>query len=141
MTYASQQEFVEAFGEQLTIELTNLEDPSAETINSAVFDRAATDSDSLINSYLSNRYPLPLATTPGVIRTIALDIYRYKLGHNAQEDDVRQRYEDALRMLRDIAANIMNLGLADGTESPLPGSPSYYTSPRVFTAVTLRGFL
>lgn len=141
MTYATQLEFVEAFGQELTIELTNLEDATATTINAAVFLRVATDSDSLINSYLSGRYTLPLSTTPGVIRTIALDIYRYKLGHNAQEEDVRQRYEDALKQLTDIAKGLMNLGLDDGTEAPLPGSPAFYTPERVFSAETLRGFV
>lgn len=141
MTYATEQEFTDAFGEQLTIELTNLEDPSATTINTDVFDRVATDSDSLINSYLAGRYPLPLSTIPGVIRTIALDIYRYKLGHNAMEEDVRQRYEDALRQLRDIAQGVMNLGLDDGSEALITGSPAFYTSTRVFTAKSLQGYI
>lgn len=140
MTYASEQEFTDSFGEELTIELTNLEDATATSINSDVFDRVATDSDSLINSYLAGRYAMPLSTVPGVIRTIALDIYRYKLGHNAQEEDVRQRYEDALKQLRDISQGIMNLGLDDGSEETLPGSPAFYTPVRTFSNESLIEF-
>jgi len=90
MPYASLPDFVDAFGTQLSIELTNLEDPTATTVNTAAFDRAAADGDGLINSYLAGRYRLPLETVPPLILGIALDIYRYKLGRNAEEKDVRQ---------------------------------------------------
>jgi phage gp36-like protein len=138
--YATQSEFIDAFGEQLTIELTNLEDPTATAVDSTVFDRVAADGDSLIDSYLSGRYALPLATVPGVLRSLALDIYRYKLGHNAQEEDVRQRYEDALALLKMIAMGTVNLGLPATDEAPGPG-PVAYSAPRpIFSRDTLGDF-
>lgn len=137
--YATQTQFIDAFGEELTVELTNLEDPTAEAVNSDVFDRVAADGDSLIDTYLSGRYALPLATTPGVLRTVALDLYRYKLGHNAKEDDVRKRYEDALGLLKMIAIGTVNLGLPATDEAPGPG-PAYTAPKAVFSRDTLWDF-
>jgi phage gp36-like protein len=140
MTYATQQQFIDAFGSELTIELTNLEDATATTVNATVFDRVAADSDELINSYLSGRYALPLAQTPGLLRTLALDIYRYKLGHNAQEEDVRQRYEDALKVLQQIAQGLLNLGLPLADEPLAKGSPKVFKPAGVFTRDNLSDF-
>jgi phage gp36-like protein len=140
MTYASEIDFVNAFGEQLTIELTNLEDPTADAINSDVFDRVAADGDSLIDSYLSGRYALPLPNVPGVLRSLSLDIYRYKLGHNAQEEDVRRRYDDALALLKEIALGLVNLGLPATQEAPGPGPAAYRAPEPKFTADSFGGY-
>lgn len=140
MPYASLSDFVDAFGTQLSIELTNLEDPTATTVNTAAFERAAADGDGLINSYLAGRYTLPLETVPALIQGIALDIYRYKLGRNAEEKDVRQRYDDALKTLRDIATGMLDLGLPTADSTPRPGSPAYTAPPSVFNRDTLKDY-
>lgn len=142
MTYATSAQFVESFGQELTIEITNLEDPTATTVNATVMTRGLTRASSLIDSYLSGRYALPLSTTPEVLTTLCLDIARYQMGHNALEDDVRQRYEDALKMLSDIAKGILSLGLAPADEpTTLPqGSPVYTAPTAVFTRDSFEGY-
>lgn len=142
MPYATQSEFSEAFGAQLTIELTNLEDPTATTVDATVMTRGLTRASALIDSYLSGRYALPLSTTPEVIKTLCLDIARYYLGHNAEEKDVRQRYEDALKVLEQIAKGLLNLGLPPVDEpTALPqGSPKFSSPDPVFTRDSLRGY-
>ena len=139
--YAGTTEFVEAYGSQLTIELTNLENPSATAINETVLNRGLARASALIDSYLAGRYALPLSNNPDVIQTLCLDIARYYLGHNAQEDDVRQRYEDALKTLDMIAKGTLTLGLALAETPPASvGSPRYLSPGAVFTRSTLEGY-
>lgn len=141
MPYADETDFIEAFGLQLTIELTNLEDPEADTVDSTVMTRGLTRATSLIDGYLSGRYSLPLASTPELLKSLCLDIARYNLGHYAKEDDVRQRFEDALKMLQQIANGTLNLGLpAVDTPTTTSGSPQWSAPARVFDSDSLRGF-
>ena len=139
-TYATEAQFIEAFGQQETIELTNLENPAANSVNSIVLVAALVYASGLIDSYLSGRYTLPLSTIPEVLIALCLDIARYRLGHNAQEEDVRKRYEDALKMLRDIANGILKLGLPTADEPVSSGSPDFVHPSRTFDSQTLRGF-
>ena len=139
--YATEEEFIEAFGVELTIELTNLEDPEAETVDSTVMDRGLTRATSLINGYLSGRYALPLATVPELLKSLCLDIARYNLGIYAKEDDVRMRYDDAVRQLQQIANGTLNLGLAAvDTPAVASGSPQFTAPARVFDTQSLEGF-
>lgn len=140
MVYATLQQFIEAFGQQLTIELTNLENAEATEIDEAVFDRSAARAAGLINGYLAGRYALPLAKIPDVLKSIALDIQRYQMGHNAQEEDVRQRYEDALRLLEQLAKGQISLGLPAADTPPALGRPQWTTRPRVFSPDRLRNY-
>ena len=141
MTYATEIEFTEAFGLELSIELTNLENPEADTVDSTVMDRALTDATGLIDGYVSGRYSLPLASTPSLLRKLCLDIARYGLGHYGKEDDARMRYDDALRQLQQIANGTLSLGLpAADTPAPASGYVQYTTPPRVFDSNSLRGF-
>ena len=141
MPYATETEFIESFGLELTIELTNLENPEADTVDSTVMDRGLTRASSLIDGYLSGRYALPLASTPELLKSLCLDIARYQLGHYGKEDDARQRYEDALRQLQQIANGTLNLGLpAADTPTIVSGSPQWNAPARVFDSDSLKGF-
>jgi len=138
--YATQSEFIEAFGAQLTIELTNLEEPTATTVDATVMTRGLTRASALIDSYLAGRYALPLSTTPEVIKALCLDIARYMMGHNAQEEDVRQRYEDALKTLGLIANGTLTLGLPPADAPPAVGSPRFSSPAPVFSRATLEDY-
>lgn len=136
MPYATQAEFEDKFGTELTIELTNLENPSAVAVDTDVFGRSQVDGDALIDSYLAVRYALPLSSNPPILRLIALDIYRYLLAHNANEADVRQRYEDALRMLQQIANGTLKLAVEEIDDAAAVGAPAYSAPERTFTVST-----
>lgn len=140
MGYATEAEFIETFGLQLTIELTNLEAPDATTVNSTVFIRGATRAAGIIDGYIGSRYALPLTTVPDLLVTLSMDIQRYQMAHHGQEEDVRQRYEDALKMLEKISKGTIDLGLplVDAV-APTSGSPACIHSGRVFTNSSLGG--
>jgi phage gp36-like protein len=129
------------------IALTNLEDSDLERIDDKVLNRALEDADAEVDGYLSAAgYTLPLATAPLNLRNKCCDIARYRLDRNRPREDVRQRYEDAIAFLKDLASGRVKLPIgSSGGDGTLPDSansiqPQWYTSDRVFTPDTLRGY-
>jgi phage gp36-like protein len=110
MAYATQQDFVDAFGESEAVMLTNLDDASATAINPVPLDRALVDASALIDTYCGSRYRLPLSPLPVAVVPYCLDIARYRLDRIRSREDVRQRYEDAIRYLEQIVKGTISLG-------------------------------
>ena len=111
--------FVDAFGLPETVMLTNLDTPMATVINPVPLNRALTDAAALIDSYLSRRYLLPLTVTPQVLIPYALDIARYRLDRIRDREDVRQRYEDAIKWLESVRDGKCFLGTDVATNLPV----------------------
>ena len=74
MGYATQQDLVERFGEEELIQLTDRE--HAQLIVADVIDRALSDADAEIDSYLGVRYTLPLVSIPVLLVGVAANIAR-----------------------------------------------------------------
>jgi phage gp36-like protein len=100
--------------------------------------RAIADAAGEIDSYIGERYSLPLAVIPPGLTVAAASIAFYRLHPAAPPEDVRTRYEDALRWLKDIAAG--KAGLDVGQGSPPGGAAQIEAPPRVFSRQTLRDF-
>jgi phage gp36-like protein len=111
MPYATIAQFITAFGELEAVELSNLDDPSATVIVNAPIDAALADASALIDTYLGNRYSLPLAYTPAVLVPCCLDIARHRLDRIRVREDVRQAYEDRIRWLEQVCKGIISLGV------------------------------
>lgn len=139
MPYATPQQLVDRFGE---VQLGRLADRDRTgELDAAVLSAAIADADQEIDAYLATRYRLPLDPVPGRITALSCDIAFYRLHAAAAPDDVRKRYEDALRVLRDLAdgrAALDQGGLQPETSGG--GSADYAGPPRVFDRRTLEGF-
>lgn len=120
--YGTEALFVEAFGEPETVMLTNLDRPMATTIDPVPLNRALVDGAALIDSYLLRRYQLPLTVTPQVLIPYALDIARYRLDRIRDREDVRKRYEDAIKWLESVASGKCFLGTDVATNLPVDAS-------------------
>jgi len=142
MAYASQSDLVERFGERMLVDLTDRADQPAGVIDAAVVARALDDADAMINGYLAARYSLPLATTPPLVRDLALAIAIYKLHRDTVSDKVRQDYSDALKALSLIATGGIRLSVA-GIEPPASGNTGARVTDRQrpLTADSLKGFI
>lgn len=72
-----------------------------------------------IDSYLAGRYPVPWTDTPGILTGKCCDIARYELtGAQTQNtEEIRQRYEDAIRYLGDVADGRITLGVSRMAQS------------------------
>ena len=135
--YASIADMIERFGETEVVELTDLEHTGEVVVD--VAERALTDATAEIDGYLAARYRLPVTDTPRVLSVLCTDIARYRLQKGATTDQARQRYEDALGTLKQIARGEINLPLA----APPPASAEPMSSPgraRVFDDDTMRGY-
>lgn len=134
MSYSSQAEMVSRFGEREIMELTDRAEPHANMIDAAVLQRALDDADAEIGGYLAGRFTLPLPVVPALLVRLASDIARYRLYDNAPTEEVRNRYLEAVRTLRDLANGLVRLPeLADAYPAPAGvGMPEFTPSQSVF---------
>jgi phage gp36-like protein len=139
MTYATQADMVDRFGETELSQRTNRVDGT--TIDTTVLGRALADADAEIDGYLAGRYALPLATVPTALVRVACDVARYRLYDDGITDVVRQRYEDATSFLKRISSGDVVLGdLAAATESADVGLAYHQFTSRQITDDSMRGF-
>jgi len=114
MTYATQQNMTDRFGSQELIELTD--EDNAGSINAAALGVALTDADAEINSYLAGRYTLPLTQTSDELVRMACDIARYRLFDTRASEQVKARYDDAIKKLRDVSRGVASLGIDQSSQ-------------------------
>lgn len=138
--YASQEDMINAFGEEEVIALTNLED-LGNAIDSTRLNAALDYAEGEIDSRLGARFTLPLLSVPLILRNKALDIARYQLEHGKPREDVVRRYEDAIKWLDQVVAGKVSLGDAIATPTTIPVEvierPVYASNPRIFSRTTL----
>ncbi len=122
MSYATVAEFVAAFPAEAGV-LTNLEDPASTVVDELELQGALDTASAEIDLYLRGRYVLPLESLvpldpedpealpvyPGVLVGWCRDIARYRLDRVRPSEDVRRRYDDAIRGLEAIAAGKVDL--------------------------------
>lgn len=110
MTYATQQDLIERFGDK---ELAQLTDPAAgSTINPVTVERALTDAAADIDARLAVRYLLPLGSVPAVLVRVAADLARYYLHDTRATEGVRNRYKEATAVLDKIGSGAIALPTA-----------------------------
>ena len=140
MRYASPQAMEEAFGLPQLVQLTGR---GSGQLDADVLERALLDADGLVDSYLTQRYRLPLAGYSFPAR-LACDIALYYLMGTRVTDSAQTRYEDAVAFLRDVARGVAGLPL-DGSVMPAEGDRQgadlveFQTAGRVFQR-GVRGF-
>lgn len=142
MTYATQAQLTERFGERLLVELTDRGEVVTDTIDSDVVDRALADTDAMIDGYLAARYALPMATVPPLITDLAQVIAIYKLHVFEPNEKIRKDYEDALRQLREISSGAIKLPIAGLEPAGTGGTGARVTDrERPMTEQNLKGFI
>lgn len=131
MTYATQQDLIERFGEPELIQLTDRANTGA--VDGTVADQALTDAAEEMDGYIGARYELPLASTPTVLVRICADIARYRLYDIQPPEQVAQRYKDAVTFLTAISKGSVTLGLPTASQPDSAGAPTTDAPSRVFT--------
>jgi phage gp36-like protein len=142
MTYATQQQLVDRYGEDMLRKITDRAKPPAGAIDAAVVARALADTDAVIDGYLLGRYQLPLATTPALLAELASTIAIYKLHGSTAAEKIADDYNAALRTLREIGQGIVRLGVA-GIEPAASGTEGVRVIDRErdLTPDNLKGFI
>lgn len=142
MTYASQSDLVERYGEPMLRDLTDRATPPAGSVDAGVVIRGLEDADAVIDGYLLGRYVLPLAATPPAIRDLAQAIAIYKLHRDTVSEKIRNDYADALKTLALISSGAIRLNVA-GVEPASSGASGVRTSDRArdLTPDNMKGFV
>ncbi len=126
--YASEEDF-----------LTRFAGCTAEAGDEAI-SLALADATNLIDTYLCKRYELPFAEVPSILKKLCVDLasYMFATADELVTEDIRQRYEDAINTLKDIARGTVDLPIKktnDGTGSTgesESGAVLIVGEPRVF---------
>jgi phage gp36-like protein len=117
MPYATQQNMIDRFGSKELIELTDR--ANIGVIDATVLGNVLADADAEINTYLTGRYALPLATTPPVLTKFACDVARYQLYDVRASEQVKARYDDAIKFFKLLANGGISLGLDSLLTTPV----------------------
>lgn len=140
MSYATQQDIIDRYGsDALHI--------AADRDNDGVLDvdaitRALDDATAEINVYVGARYDLPLSTVPPVLVMLCVDIALYKLATGtAGTDERRQRYEDAVALLRRIASGELPLGVDAGSGDDNAAEVELIGPARIFSRNKMGGLV
>lgn len=142
MTYATQDQLVERFGERMLVELSDRGDVATGAIDAGMVARALADTDAAINAALAKRYRLPMATTPSLVVDLALTIAIYKLHRFDAPTKIADDYKQALATLRQLGTGEQQLDV-EGVEPATSGAGGVVTSdrPRDLTPGNLTGFI
>ncbi|MCF8491362.1 MAG: DUF1320 domain-containing protein [Rhodospirillum sp.] len=135
MAYATKMDMVLAFGQGEMIQITDIEEPYINTINDDRLNSALDEATSAVDGYLRGRYVLPVSPVPTDLRRRVCDIARFLLHDDGATDAVKDRYDRAMKWLRDISDGKVSLDapVATATESPVAsGTVLFSARPRVF---------
>ena len=136
MPYAVQQDIINLYGNQQFLLVSDRDGDGVTDQVSGVYiaDTALQGASDEIDSYLSNRYQMPLPTVSPVLRDKCCDIamYRMAVSGDVMTDDRRSRYKDALKWLEGVAAGTIDIGVPQDTQSK-SGGPDVTYQPRIFT--------
>ncbi len=135
--YVTEADLVQRFGAREISELTD--ESAAQSPDTDEVDKACEEATSLIDSYLSVRYTLPLETVPTIVRKWACDIARKYLWKDRASPDgvITENYHDALAQLKDVAKGVMGLPDAAGVVTIVTGGLAYGQPESVFDTTGL----
>lgn len=139
IVYATSEELTTYLGDTGAILISD-RDGSGES-DPGVVAAALAGASSTADSYIAKW--LPLSEVPLVLRDHVLAIATYRLANDAQTEDMRRRYEDAIAWLRDVSKGLVSLGIPPAVETPsaVVGVVSYHTQCRVMSRGTLAGVM
>lgn len=131
MTYATQQNLIDRFGQAEIAQLTDR--TNGTTIDATVVGKALADADGEINGYLAIRYTLPLSPVPTIIERLACDIARYYLFEDRVTEVVKARYDAAVKFLTSVSKGVVTLGVDSASAEPAAAdSVQFTTGQKVF---------
>ncbi|WP_140918182.1 gp436 family protein [Limnobaculum xujianqingii] len=133
MSYATGDDMVTTFGERECISLTDHNHTGE--IDQIVMDNALSRASAEIDGYLVGRYATPWPDAPRILVGRCCDIARYQLAsaERTLSDEIKLRYDDAIRFLVQVASGKISLGRTD-TGSVIQGSSQVkiYSGSRQF---------
>ncbi|MGC9368707.1 MAG: gp436 family protein [Paracoccaceae bacterium] len=143
MSYATQQDLIDRYGEARLIALTDRADVPTGAVDVDTVTAALDGADAIINGYVGVRYALPLSEVPPLVNELAQVIAWWKLHLFEPDAKTTEEYKDALRTLRDISSGAVRLPNVAGAEPDDAGTGGVQITDRErpFTEANMKGFI
>lgn len=137
---ATPDDFIIAFGLKEAIQLTNIDDAAATTVNVAKLRMAIQDANSLIDSYIEQSGKAGMVLITSNRRRTALTIARYYLDTVRRREDVYKDYEAALKQLQaEMAMTAIRAGNGDSAIDTPRGIMRSWRIPQRYNGVSGKG--
>lgn len=118
MAYLTETELRKRYDEA---EIDDLVGSLTQSDATAKINAALSEAEGLVNSYLASKYSVPVDASSTVKRLVA-DIARYYLYDDVASDEVRTRYDDAMKFLASVANGRAQLAVASSDTGSQPES-------------------
>lgn len=138
MPYLDQAGLVARFGQEEIVRLADRDDD--EVIDADTVTAALAGASAEIDAYIGTRYAVPLNPTPDIIANLCGDIARYKLSDENPLDEVTNRYNNAIRLLKDMSAGRAAIPSETPASSAGDVLVSHTEDDRIFSRDSLAGF-
>lgn len=119
------------------------DDTDTGLVNTDVTDKAILGAGALIDSHLAVRYTVPVSPVPDIVVELAVDIAIYKIcsRRGQSPEEIRKKYEDAIKYLEKVASGkIVLSGAAAAPSGAGSDAVTITTSPRIFSRDTMTEF-
>jgi phage gp36-like protein len=138
---ATPDDFVMAYGLKEAIQLTNIDDAAATSVNQAKLWMAIQDANSLIDSHIEQAGKAGQVIISSNRKRTALIVARYYLDTVRRRDDVYRDYENCLKLL-DAQMRMTNIraGNQDSAVDTPQGIMRSWRIPQRYNGVTGKGF-
>lgn len=140
MGYATKQDMIDRYGEAPLAELTERTPPYSGAVVDAVLNRALSDADALIDSFIGARYGLPLSAVPPVLVPAACALAWNALHRDRRPDEVRTAFEDAMALLRALSDGRASLDAGGSPPASAPADARVEGPERVFNRDSMAGY-
>jgi hypothetical protein len=137
---ASPDDFIIAFGLKEAIQLTNIDDAAATTVNVAKLNMAIQDANSLIDSYIEQSGKAGMVLITSNRRRTALTIARYYLDTVRRREDVYKDYDAALKQMQaEMGMTAIRAGNGDSAIDTPQGIMRSWRIPQRYNSVSGKG--
>ena len=137
---ASPDDFIIAFGLKEAIQLTNIDDAAATTVNVAKLHMAIQDANSLIDSYIEQSGKAGMVLITSNRRRTALTIARYYLDTVRRREDVYKDYDAALKQMQaEMGMTAIRAGNGDSAIDTPQGIMRSLRIPQRYNSVSGKG--
>jgi phage gp36-like protein len=137
---ASPDDFIVAYGLKEAIQLTNIDDAGATSVNVAKLRMAIQDANSLIDSYIEQSGKAGQVLITSNRRRTALIVARYYLDTVRRREDVRADFESCLKQLQaEMAMTAIRAGWGDSAIDTPQGIMRSWRTPQRYNSVSGKG--
>lgn len=144
MAYATLQDLLDEYDRPEMPELTQLFPAAGGGPDGVAIAQALEEAAGLMDEYIGARYALPLASLAdaraGWLRRVNMEVARFLLWKDRASAEVRQRYEDHLSYLRDLARGLISWPDVSPPSVSAAGSADYSAPSPLFSRATLEDY-